>query len=406
MHRPASSPGGRRVPTRRILLSAAVIVVLAAVIVGAVIDATLYSKATATDAGGSIGHKQSADASAAGSSSRPVSSPTPTSSSSTSPSSRPSDGTAVPDGSSACVPAPGATMTNNVSHICGFADTTNAGVPAGTALTDVPSQESSGPGWSYSNQNGLVVTGSGTVISGIHIINAGIEIEASNVTIKNSVITQTGDWWGIGLYHSDNVTIQHCDISSPNATGVDRLQVAIKDVYGDATGSRILNNNIWHASTAIQISNGLIQGNYIHDFGFSNSGGDNDHLNGISVGGGDSGTLLVQDNTILNNYDQTDAVAFFQDFGDEQNKTVTHNLLAGGSYTVYGGGPNEACTSYNGTSGCYGPSGHIVITNNEFAPLYFPTGGTFGPLSAFNPSGPGNVWSGNVWIGSNTPVPA
>jgi hypothetical protein len=294
-------------------------------------------------------------------------------------------------------------MTDTVSHNCGFPDTTDTGVPAGTALTQVPGQESSGPGWSFSNENGLVVTGSGTVINGLDI-DGGIEIEASNVTIENSVITETGDWWGIGLYHSDNVTIQHCDISSPYATGPNRLQEGIKDVYGDTTGSRILDNNIWHASTAIQVANGLMQGNYIHDFGFSDTGGDDDHLNGISVGGGDLSTLLIKDNTIINNYNQTDAIALFQDFGTEENKTITGNLVAGGSYTIYGGGPNEACTAFNGTSGCYGPSSNIVITNNVFATLYFSAGGTFGPVSAFNPSGSGNVWSGNVWAGTNQAV--
>ena len=39
----------------------------------------------------------------------------------------------------------------------------------------------------------------------------------------------------------------------------------------------------------------------------------------------------------------------------------------------------------------------IQITNNRIARLYFPNGGSYGPVTAFDPNGPGNVWSGNVW---------
>ena len=237
-----------------------------------------------------------------------------------------------------CVPAPADTMVNKISHLCGFPDTTNAGVPAGTSLISVPGQESHGPGWKYDNVNGLVVTGDGAVIAGLNI-DGGIEIKASNVTVKNSVINENGNWWGIGLYNSNNVTVEHCDISSPDGTGARRLEVGIKDIYGNTTGSRIIGNNIWHATTAIQIANGVIEGNYIHDYGYNATAGD--HLNGISVGGGDMRPLLIQGNTILDNYGQTDAIALFQDFGNEGNKTINGNLLAGGSYTIYGGGPDQ-----------------------------------------------------------------
>ena len=239
-----------------------------------------------------------------------------------------------------CVPAPADTMTNTVSHRCGFPDTTNTGVPAGVKLVNVPGQESSGPGWTYDSTNGVVVTRAGTVIDGLNI-DGGIEIKASNVIVENSAITETGDWWGIGLYDSNYVTIKDCNISSPVASGVKRLQIGIKDVYGNTVGTHIIGNNIWHTDTAIQMSNGVIEGNYIHDYGYSDTGGNNDHLNGISVGGGDPRPLLIQHNTILNNHDRTDAIALFQDFGNESNKTINANLLAGGDYTIYGGGPDQ-----------------------------------------------------------------
>ncbi len=300
-----------------------------------------------------------------------------------------------------CVPAPADTMTNTVSHLCGFPDTTNSGVPAGTTLINVPGQESRGQGWEYDDASGLVVTGDDAVIDGLNI-KGGIQIKASNVTVENSVITETGDWWGIGLYSANNVTIEHCDISSPDATGARRLEVAIKDIHGDTIGSRIIDNNIWHASTAIQIANGIFAGNYIHDYGYNAT--DGDHLNGISVGGGDLHPLLIQNNTILDSYGQTDAIALFQDFGDEGNKTINNNLLAGGDYTIYAGGPdrsNGQCATYTGTSGCYGSSNNIVITNNRFSRMYFSTSGVFGPIALFNQLGRNNIWQHNVWDDTN-----
>lgn len=283
---------------------------------------------------------------------------------------------------------------------CGFPDSTNTGVPSGTTLINVPAQETSGPGWSWNGQGDVVVTGQGAVIDGLNV-DGDIEVEANDVTIERTKITQTGDWWAIGLYHADNTTIEDTTITSTTDSGPDRLEVGIKDVYGDTSGTQILRTNISDADTAIQIANGVIEDNYLHDFGYKSG----DHVNGISVGGGDLTSMLIQHNTILNQVGQTDAIALFQDFGDEANKTINDNLLAGGDYALYGGGPNGSCSTYTDSSGCFGPSDHIVITNNRFSTIFSPNCGTYGPVAAFNQLGAGNVWSGNVWDDSNALVP-
>ena len=64
------------------------------------------------------------------------------------------------------------------------------------------------------------------------------------------------------------MTIENSDISSPYNTGPNRKQVAIKDIYGDATGTTITGNNIWNTSTAVQIGEGTVANNYIHDLGY------------------------------------------------------------------------------------------------------------------------------------------
>jgi hypothetical protein len=285
-------------------------------------------------------------------------------------------------------------------HGCGYPDATNTGVPANVQLTDVPGQQTSGPGWAWDSDH-IVVTGKGTTVSGLNI-NGWVEVDADNVTLDDLNVTETGDWWGVGLYCQDQpggnngctgTTIENSAIGSPAATGPNRLEVAIKDVYGDASGTLVRKVDIYHASTGIQISNGTIEDSYIHDFGYNAAEGD--HLNGISVGGGDPRSLLIQHNTVLDNYDQTDAVALFQDFGPETNKTISDNLLAGGSYALYGGGPN-GCTGPATAPKC-DPSSDVVVTGNIFSTIFFPTCGTFGPVANFNPAGSGNVWSANTW---------
>ena len=48
--------------------------------------------------------------------------------------------------------------------------------------------------------------------------------------------------------------------------------------------------------------------------------------------------MTIRHNTIFNSHDQTDAISLFQDFGNQANRTIDDNLVAGGGYSVYGGG--------------------------------------------------------------------
>ena len=80
----------------------------------------------------------------------------------------------------------------------------------------------------------------------------------------------------------------------------------------------------------------LVRDSYIHDLaqvpGLS-------HIVGVASNGG--GRLAVRHNTIFNQYDQTAAVAMYQDFGGQRNNVVRRNLIAGGGYCVYGGGGSQ-----------------------------------------------------------------
>lgn len=271
-------------------------------------------------------------------------------------------------------------------HLCGYPDAANTGVPAGMRLRQVPAQVSRGPGWYYDPRGWLEVDGNGAVLQGLSVTHT-IDVSASDVTIKDVQVTQPGNYFGIDLRHTHNVTIEDSDISSPYSDA-QRLMVGIKDVYGDSTGTRILADNIWHTATGVQIGAGLIEGNYIHSVGYRAG----DHVNGITVNGG-TAPLQIRHNTVFVNLGQTDAISLFEDFGVEANKVIADNLVAGGGYSIYGGQNSGGPAAYN-----------IRIVGNRISRLYYQHGGQFGPLAAFNPDGRGDVWSGNIWDGSGARV--
>ena len=213
-----------------------------------------------------------------------------------------------------------------------------------------------------------------------------MDISGNNVTLTNDSITVAGggDTYGVDLRHTAGVTIEHSSIEGTNIT-TGRLGQGIKDVYGDATGTQVLDNNIQKTDTAVQVYQGTIAGNYIDNLGMVST----DHVNGITTNG-DSQPLTIQNNTILNKFGQTDAIGLFQDFSTVSNVTVNDNFLAGGAYTLYGG------------EGSQGQSSNIKITNNQFSTMYFPQGGAYGPVAYFDNAAPGNTWSGNVWSNGQT----
>jgi hypothetical protein len=271
---------------------------------------------------------------------------------------------------------------------CGFPGASNSGVRAGTTLRTVPGQVTSGAGWTWDASDQTVeVTGRGATVTGL-AINGTLDIMASDVTV-NAVRVTSGGYFGISLRHTVGVTIENSTITGQN-TGSGRVASAICDLYSDSTGLVVRGNNIAYFKTGIQITAGQITGNYIHDPGYVAG----DHTNGVLALGG-TGPLTISDNTILNSRDQTDAINLDAASGGQPvaNRTIEGNLLAGGSYTIYGGGTYGNTTS------------KIIITGNIFSKMYFAASGLYGVLAYFTASGPGNVWSGNTWDTSGQVVP-
>ena len=272
---------------------------------------------------------------------------------------------------------------------CGYPDATNSGVPAGQTLLTVPAQVAKGPGWAYSAKtNEVDVTGAGAVLAGLSF-TCYVNVEANNVTINDDSIS-AANYWGVALRHTTGVTVENSTISGQNTT-TGEVGSAIDDVYGDSTGMTIKNNNISAFKTAIQVSTGLISGNYIHNPGYVTG----DHTNGI-LDIGTTQPLTITGNTILDSLNQTDAISLDATLSGQviANKTVTGNLIAGGGYPIYGGTDRGATIS------------HMTISGNRFGQGFYTLSGLYGPVAYYTTSGTANTWTNNTYDSTGATIPA
>lgn len=274
---------------------------------------------------------------------------------------------------------PPTTPTTIPPPVTGFPSAATTGPSAG-AMVNVPAQAKSGAGWTWNSGGWIEVRTAGAVLDHLNI-SGHIENYASNVVISNDVITENsgGSNWGVGLRGGSNVTIKNNMIGATSATTT-RLMAGIKD-FGGSAGLKVIANNIYHTGTGIQVEQGLLQDNFVHDMGFLSG----DHINGQTSNGGTTALLDIEHNTIENQFDQTDAVSLFEDSGQQTNRIINNNFLAGGGYVVYGGQNAGGVTATN-----------IRITNNQISTMFFPNGGHWGPFAAIGTS-TGDVLSGNTW---------
>jgi hypothetical protein len=278
-------------------------------------------------------------------------------------------------------------MTNAVSHLCGFADTTNAGVPAGTNLVNVPgditapkADGSTGYGWSWNG--GWITVAAGGVVKDV-LVQGHIDLSGDGATAEDDEVNSEsgGSSLGIVSIGGNNQVIDHNTIHGHAAGIGTACEDAIRDVYGNSENMTITNNNIYWCMTGLNNvhNGGLVQNNYIHDLSLV---GTDSHVDGIQLEPGSGALMTIKDNTILNPVSQTDAIILSTDGGgSETNRLIDHNLLAGGGYCFYGGG-NTASS--------------ITFTNNHFSRIYYRSCGYYGPFVYWQPRN-GNQWFGNLW---------
>lgn len=282
-------------------------------------------------------------------------------------------------------PSPPASQTKNcfaTPSACGYPDSTNSGASAGTAtVAKSGDQRISSPG----------------TYTGWNVTNGSVEISASNVTIKDFVVTNSGDTSHDVLIDPgvSNVTIE--DSTLRGAAANRALQYAVQNAAGSSVIGVRLNmyycTECWSGPGVLKDSyanaNGVIAGSHYED---------------IYYGGG-GGALIVSHDTLYNPQSQTAVIFTKGDFGDITAVRITNNLLAGGGYTVYGG--------LSGSGNVVGP---VSVTGNRFGRClgsskydgygytcsggsdshgYYPHSGYYGVAADFRNAV--TTWSGNYW---------
>ena len=245
-----------------------------------------------------------------------------------------------------------------------YPDATNTGVPVGTTL------KSSGP---------LTLSTPGQVVSGLDI-TGGVDITASNVTLENCIIhmTNTTSNWVTSIAGGlSGITIKNCEILGPGLSATTQeYGIYIK---GDSQVT-IDACNIHDVGHGIQVGGGqqvVIQNNYIHNL----NAGSGTHYEDLYFGGDNNPnfSLLIQNNTFINQNGQTCAIMTENHFGGVHNVTVENNLLVGGGYTMYSSSDSPA----NG-----GPVSNVSYIDNHFG------SGVYGITHISGPYTP--VMTGNV----------
>lgn len=308
-----------------------------------------------------------------------------------------------------CAPSP---------HLCGFADETNTGILAGVTLTKVPSQATSGSGWSCngSNCSGITITGNvGSATTGLELAD-GIEVNitGSNLVAKNlkllGVHGQSADAITVAG-STNNVTIDHCDLTgAPDNSGPVSTARGWSGVHILSGASNFAVNycNIHGFSGPLfpTATKGTVKfiGNYLHHIvRWDNNA--TDHCNNLGNSSGPSdltSSMLIKDNTMWgdNNGCMSSVISMFPDFGPQTNQhtLIEHNLISSSGYYCINPG-------YGNTYGSSGRS-YIAMKDNHWSTKLGANCGVadsfaWGQISYVYPlnasSGAGNYQCGNIW---------
>ncbi|OKK22583.1 hypothetical protein AMK16_05660 [Streptomyces sp. CB00455] len=262
---------------------------------------------------------------------------------------------------------------------CGFPDAASTGPRTGLQRHDT---------------GNMSVRTNGAVIRGWDIHGA-LDVYADDVTVIDSRIT-SANWWGINLRPGfSGLKVLHTTITAVPGEGPDNggVNYAVSNMGVGSVEVGWCDISVF--GNALSMGQGDLHDNYVHDIvAFRNLGGEWQHTDAVISGGGNKGRLTIRHNTLLNSVavdrGASASIGLFADTGVVSSVVVDGNWLAGGAYALYGGGP--------GATG-------IQVTDNVFSTQYHPGGGAYGPVTAWNAGGAGNVWKGNRMSDGRPVVP-
>jgi hypothetical protein len=251
-------------------------------------------------------------------------------------------------------PAPAAPSGTPASS-GGFPNSSTTGVKPGIALTPAGS---------------MTVTEPGKVIENLHI-RGTVTIEADNVTIRNTLIDNTGTYPIRSTNRNTNLLVEDVEIKGNGQGNVavygGNYTLRRVDVHGTLDGPRVEGDNV------------VIEDSYVHHL-HRVDGGHHDAIQiikGVNV-------KIVGNNLQAYNPDTNDPMNAAIQIGSLNGPTgqvvVENNLMNGGNYTVNAG-------KSGGNS--------FTFRNNTFG-----NNARYGILS----DGPGVTWVGNIMQGSGAPA--
>lgn len=278
-------------------------------------------------------------------------------------------GTPTTAPTTAPAPTPPATTTPTTSSK--FPDASNTGVPSSTALSTY-----TGP---------CTITAANTVIDA-KTINCSLTIRAAGVRITRSIINGTVETGENTSGYSYVISDSEVRVGAKAGTGIGAVNFTALRVEVTG-GNRSINC----------FRDCVIQDSYVHGQ-FRDATGTY-HESGIRMGS--NGTIRHNSLTCDAPNVPPDAgcsasLTGYGDFAAVQNNVIESNqfLPSTGGFCAYGGSSlNKPYSSQ--TRG-------IVFRNNVFQRGSGGKCGYYGPVTSFNTSLAGNVWTGNVWSDGGT----
>ncbi|WP_143591467.1 hypothetical protein [Thermoactinospora rubra] len=252
-------------------------------------------------------------------------------------------------------------------------------VPPTTLPGGWPGPDNTGvpPGIKLRKTKSIKVTIPGTVLDGLEV-HGDIDVQADDVIVRNvAVHAPEGEWGIIQRAEYGGLVVEDSEVFGD---GRKRTQSGILNMGGELTVRRV---DVHTITDGIVTSQGVVEDSYIHNPAFY----EGDHSDMIvSTGAPRPGSrLVIRRNTVINTLGQTGAISLFQDFSVPRDVYIINNLLAGGGYSLYGGG------------GKRGTATNIHVVANVFSRRVWPKGGYHGPVAYWDAGGAGNVWKDNKW---------
>jgi hypothetical protein len=251
----------------------------------------------------------------------------------------------------------------------GFPGASSTGVPPGTTL--------------HSCETNITSTGTYDACR----FDGSVQVKASNVVITRSLIKGSVETGSARAGQQTGLVIRDSEIDCGCQSTPTSTPAAIME--SNYTLTRVEIHNSGHGASVAD--NVTIEDSWIHGLGAANDA----HKNGIYSGNGVNVTIRHNNIECDAGDGCTSAIGLLSDFGPESHWTIDNNLLntRSGSYCFYGGAgpkPHQA--------------DHITFTNNHFGRAHHSRCGAYGPVTYWDSSAPGMVWSGNVWADTGATV--